>query len=93
MIIIICLLAGYSIVSIITESYLFGSIRRFFENISGILGNFLNCQLCVSVWVSFALTFVILPYINVDYILRGLLTFAFTTVIMFIFYFERFLIK
>lgn len=86
------ILAGYTIVSVITESYLFRGLRRFLER-NEILGQFINCQLCVSIWVSFALSFILLPYINADYLIRFIYTTSGSALIMFVFYFERFLVK
>jgi hypothetical protein len=87
------ILTGYSIVSVITESYLFRGLRRFIEKRNINWGQFINCQLCVSIWVSFALTFIVLPHINADYLLRFIYTFSGSALIMFVFYFERFLVK
>ena len=89
----ILILSGYTIVSVITESYLFQGLRQVLQRNSYSLGRLINCQLCVSIWVSFALTFVLLPYINADYLLRFLYLTSGSALIMFTFYFERYLVK
>lgn len=89
-------LIGYTITSVIVESKLFEPIRSLFE-FSKLTARLVNCQLCMSIWVSVALSYwVILPidiHTTSCYEMVFLNSMVGSALIMFLFYFENFLNK
>jgi len=86
---------AYAITVIVTESYIFSWLRSLLSKIK-ILGIFITCQVCISVWVGAFLShfwfsplqYIQAPMFQFPLLMDSLLT---TGLVLFLYYIETFL--